>query len=125
MDRLKTSAADSALAPFGLSMSLWGVLRQIAIGTAPSANAMAEAVFMTPQSFGELVKKLLKLGMIRKKSNVGRAIQYELTDKGKEAFAQVDTLVDEIHDKLFSPLNDEEIDSFNDFLDRIIGNMQG
>lgn len=124
MERLKTTDGDRSLAPLGLSVSLWGVLRQIAISSAPSANAMAEAVFMTPQAFGELIKKLLKLGMIRKKSNVGRAIQYELTDEGKEAFAQADAMVDDLHNRLFSPLNDEEIDRFNDFLERIIRNMQ-
>ena len=86
MERTKAAAADKALAPLGLSMSLWAVLRQIAVSGAPSANVMAEAVFMTPQAFGELVQKLLKLEMIRKKSTVGRAIQYELTDEGQERF---------------------------------------
>ena len=123
IERLKAAAADRVLAPLGLSMSLWAVLLQIAMTSAPSANAMAEAVFMTPQAFGELVKKLLKRGMIRKKSNIGRAIQYELTGEGKELFAQADVLVNELLDKLFSPLNDEEICRLNDFFERIIRNM--
>lgn len=124
IERLKAAAADRALAPLGLSMSLWAVLRQIATTSAPSANAMAEAVFMTPQAFGELVKKLLKLGMIRKKAIVGRAIRYELTEEGRESFAQADVLVNELLDRLFSPLGDEEIRRLDDFFERIIQNMQ-
>ena len=124
IERLKAAAADRVLAPLGLSMSLWAVLRQIETTSAPSANAMAEAVFMTPQAFGELVKKLLKLGMIRKKSNVGRAIQYELTEAGTSRFAQGDALVNELLGRLFSPLDDEEIGRLDDYFERIIRNMQ-
>ena len=124
MERLKAAAADRALAPLELSMSLWAVLRQIATSEAPSANAMASAVFMTPQAFGELVQKLLKLGMIRKKSNIGRAIQYELTDKGRERFTEGDALVGAVLANLFSPLNDEEKDRFGDFLARVVENMR-
>lgn len=123
LERLKAGAGDNALFPLGLSMSLWGVLRQIAIATAPSGNAMAEALFMTPQAFGELVQKLLRLGMIRKKQNIGRAIQYELTEEGKERFTLANALVDELHNKLFSPLSDEEISHLTDFLERLVQNM--
>ncbi len=124
MERLKAGAADRSLAPLGLSMSLWAVLRQIATSGAPSANVMAEAVFMTPQAFGELVQKLLKLEMIRKKSTVGRAIQYELTDEGRERFARGNSLVGEVLARLFSPLNDEETDRFGEYLERIVESMQ-
>ena len=124
MERTKAAAADKALAPLGLSMSLWAVLRQIAVSGAPSANVMAEAVFMTPQAFGELVQKLLKLEMIRKKSTVGRAIQYELTDEGQERFERGTRLVGEVLGRLFSPLSDGEIDRLGEYLERIVENMQ-
>lgn len=119
VERAKGAAGDRALASLGLTMSLWVVLRLVAKFGEMSANAMAEANHVTPQSFGEMVQKLLGRDLIRKKATHGRAVLYELTEQGTSLLGEAEARMRDVLEKTFSPLSEEETELLENLLKRV------
>lgn len=116
---LKSAAADRALASVGLSMSLWAVLDSIRREPDRSSHALAEACFMTDQSFGELAKKLQQRGLVERTPGPGRIVRHRMTQAGDRLYDEATPLIAQAFAKAFSALTEIEIEALAVMLERI------
>ena len=116
----KSSAADKALAPFGLSMASWVLLTIVDKNPGLSTHAIAVNCFVTDQSCGQLIGKLAGQGLLERKSGPGKAIRHTLTKEGKSLLEASEGAVNSAMDTVFSPLAQEELGVLGDLLQRLL-----
>ena len=116
----KSSAADKALAPFGLSMASWVLLTIVDKNPGLSTHAIAVNCFVTDQSCGQLIGKLAGQGLLERKSGPGKAIRHTLTKEGKSLLEASEGTINCAMDTVFFALTQEEIILLGDLLQRLL-----
>ncbi|WP_193177262.1 MarR family winged helix-turn-helix transcriptional regulator [Oricola nitratireducens] len=114
-------AIDAQLVETGSSLAQWDALRAIHRNPGATSHALAEYTFQTDQSFGALAGRMLDKGLVSRVAGKGRAIHYELTDKGRDALQQGTRLSHDVLAKSFAPLSEEEREIFYSLLARLLG----
>lgn len=117
---LKTTMVGRNFTQIGLSHSAWAILVTIAKYPGKSTHALAEMSYVTDQSFGQLVAKLAKQGLVERRQGAGRAILHELTDKGRHVLAEAEPLLNAALENFLSPLSRAEMETLADLLERVV-----
>ena len=95
------------LAPVGLSLVQWDVLRHLEREPEASLHRLAELTFQTDQAMGELAKRMVDRGLLRREAGPGRIVHHRLTEEGERArtsgAAVLDTVLDETVGALSEP----------------------
>jgi DNA-binding MarR family transcriptional regulator len=113
--------ANERLAPLGISLVQWDALRHLHENPEASLHDLAQLTFQTDQSFGTLAARMIDRGLIERVPGPGRAVRHRLTDRGEELREQAGATLQEVLTESFSPLSDEEVQTFGELLARILG----
>ena len=79
---LVTRIYNAHLAPAGLEVTQYSILRKIEAGTAGSASELAELVGVERSTLARNLERLEKLGLISAQAGEGRRLIYQLTPEG-------------------------------------------
>lgn len=93
------------LAPLGLSLVQWDVLRHLSAEPDASLHRLAELTFQTDQAMGELAKRMGGRGLLRREAGPGRIVLHRLTDTGEQARAAGAALLDSMLDETLGVLS--------------------
>ena len=77
---------------------------------------MRRRTFQTDQSMGELAKRMVDRGLLRRVDGPGRAVRHRLTSEGDAAYQLGSTVADEVLAKSIGALNADERDSLHAML---------
>lgn len=88
--------ANERLAPLGVSLVQWDVLRHLSAQPDASLHALAELTFQTDQSMGTLAARMMQRGLIERVEGPGRAIRHRLTGHGEEIHRAGQQVVDDV-----------------------------
>ena len=100
----------------GLSLVQWDVLRHLHRSPDSSLRDLAAQTFQTDQSMGELAKRMVDRGLLRRVDGPGRAVRHRLTSEGDAAYQLGSTVADEVLAKSIGALNADERDSLHAML---------
>src|SRR5690349_16353933 len=114
-------ALSRALAPLGLSLVQWDVLRHLSRRPDASLHDLAVLTFQTDQSFGSLAGRMVERGLIERVPGPGRAVKNRLTDEGERLRATGQDLVDGELQRSLAVLDAHELDRLGDLLDKALG----
>jgi DNA-binding MarR family transcriptional regulator len=92
----------------GLSLVQWDVLRHVHRSPDASLHALATLTFQTDQSMGELAKRMIDRGLLRRVDGPGRAVRHQLTDDGQAAYEAGSGIVDEVLSESIGALSEQE-----------------
>lgn len=81
---LVTRVYNAYLAPAGLEVTQYSILRKIETGNAGSASELADIVGVERSTLARNLERLDKLGLVAARSGEGRRLVYELTPLGIE-----------------------------------------
>ena len=99
--------SNRRLTPVGLSLVQWDVLRHLFEEPDASLHRLAELTFQTDQAVGELARRMVERGLLRREAGPGRIVHHRLTDEGDQARTTgadvLDTLLDETLGNLTVP----------------------
>ena len=87
--------ATRRLAPLGLSLVQWDVLRHLSLEPDASLHRLATLTFQTDQAMGELAKRMVDRGLLRREPGPGRIVLHRLTDAGEQARTSGGTVLDD------------------------------
>ena len=95
------------LAPAGLSLVQWDVLRHLTREPDASVHRLAELTFQSDQAMGELAKRMVDRGLLEREAGPGRIVHHRLTETGERAQASgadaLDSVLDETVGALTAP----------------------
>lgn len=111
---------DHRLAPLGISIVQWDALRHLNENPEASLHDIAQLTFQTDQSIGTLATRMIDRGFIERVPGPGRAVRHRLTEKGEDLLGRAGAIVRATLTESFSPLSDEELQTFGDMLGRIL-----
>ncbi|GAA0364120.1 MarR family winged helix-turn-helix transcriptional regulator [Actinoallomurus spadix] len=74
--------ANRRLAPLGLSLAQWDVLRHLHAHPDASLHDLAVLTFQTDQSMGSLATRMIDRGLLQRRDGPGRAVRHRITDEG-------------------------------------------
>jgi DNA-binding MarR family transcriptional regulator len=111
---------DHRLAPLGISIVQWDALRHLNENPDASLHDIAQLTFQTDQSIGTLATRMIDRGFIERVPGPGRAVRHRLTEKGEDLLGRAAVIVRTTLAESFSPLSDEELQTFGDMLGRIL-----
>jgi DNA-binding MarR family transcriptional regulator len=75
--------ATKLLAPLGVSLPQWDVLRRLHEVPDASLHDLAQLTFQTDQSMGSLATRMIARGLIERVQGPGRAIRHKPTPEGE------------------------------------------
>jgi DNA-binding MarR family transcriptional regulator len=96
------------LVPIGLSLVQWDVLRHLSLEPEASLHRLAELTFQTDQAMGELAKRMVDRGLLRREAGPGRVVQHRLTPEGEQARTTGAALLDDVLDETVGALSAAE-----------------
>jgi DNA-binding MarR family transcriptional regulator len=96
------------LAPVGLSLVQWDVLRHLSFEPDASLHRLAELTFQTDQAVGELAKRMADRGLLRREAGPGRIVLHRLTDDGEQARTAGAAVLDDVLDETVGTLTAPE-----------------
>ncbi len=96
------------LAPFGLSLVQWDVLRHLRLEPDASLHRLAELTFQTDQAMGELARRMVDRGLLRREAGPGRIVHHRFTEGGEQARAAGADVLDDVLDKTVGALTAPE-----------------
>jgi DNA-binding MarR family transcriptional regulator len=100
--------ANRRLATVGLSLVQWDVLRHLSREPDASLHRLAELTFQTDQAMGELARRMVDRGLLRREPGPGRIVQHRLTDDGDRARTAGAGLLDDVLDATVGTLTGPE-----------------
>ena len=109
-------AANTRLAPLGLSLVQWDVLRHLHAEPAASLHDLALLTFQTDQSMGALAGRMVDRGLLERVGGPGRAVRHRLTAQGEEARQAGSELLDVVLRESFGGLTEEQLDQLHGLL---------
>lgn len=119
-------AFTETLARAGLTPTQFGVLVQLSTRPGVSQAQLARAVLVTPQSIGELLASLERLGYVtRTPGRRGTATAVALTARGRDALGRATPLVTAMNAPAALGLTPEEDSTLNALLHKLIGALSG
>ncbi|ATE55525.1 MarR family winged helix-turn-helix transcriptional regulator [Actinosynnema pretiosum] len=114
-------ATRRLLAGAGLSLVQWDVLRHLREDPDASLRALAALTFQTDQSMGELARRMVERGLLRRVDGGGRAVRHALTDEGIAAHEAGSGIVDEVLEETVGVLTDRERAELLALLEKALG----
>ena len=119
---IRVPAFVRALRPAGLTPTQFGVLVQLDSTPDVSQRQLARRALMTPQSMGELLVSLERLGLVERGTRAGRghAVPVHLTPAGAAALALATPLADQANTAASFGLTDEELATLNALLHKVV-----
>jgi DNA-binding MarR family transcriptional regulator len=100
--------SNRRLAPIGLSLVQWDVLRHLTLEPEASLHRLAELTFQTDQAMGELAKRMVGRGLLRREPGPGRIVRHRLTEDGEQARDAGATVLDDVLDGTVGVLTEPE-----------------
>lgn len=90
-----------------------------------SQREIAKKIHVSPSSVTVSIKRMQKAGLVEKSPNENdlRYNKIKITERGKEVLRKCEAEFNMIDSKMFSGFTDEEIVSFKNTIERIIGNL--
>ena len=76
--------ANRRLAPLGLTLAQWDVLRHLHNQPDASLHDLAGLTFQTDQSMGTLAGRMVDRGLLERRNGAGRAVKHALTATGEQ-----------------------------------------
>lgn len=112
------------LARAGLTPTQFGVLVQVVSGAGLSQAELARRVLVTPQSVGELLASLERLGHItRRRGPRGTASVVQVTDSGRAALERATPLIQAMNSPQAFGLTPQEDATLNALLHKVLAAM--
>lgn len=96
------------LTPVGLSLVQWDVLRHLSLEPNASLHRLAELTFQTDQAMGELARRMVDRGLLRREAGPGRIVHHRLTDGGEQASSAGAEALDSVLDQTVGTLAEPE-----------------
>lgn len=93
---LHHTEASKLLAPLGVSLPQWDVLRRLHEHPDASLHDLAQLTFQTDQSMGSLATRMVTRGLIERLDGPGRAIRHRLTPEGERIREEGTELLDAV-----------------------------
>lgn len=88
--------ANQRLAPLGVSLPQWDVLRHLSRQPDASLHALAQLTFQTDQSMGTLAARMIERGLLIRVDGPGRAVRHALTADGERIRAAGAQIVESV-----------------------------
>lgn len=117
--------SSDTLKQFGLTLPQFNVLRILRGQKGKPANLstiqdrMVNKMSNTTRLVDKLIDKGLAVRVICQENR--RKVEISITDKGLQLLSQIDTPMDRLNDTAVSQLSEEELNLFNDMLEKIRG----
>ena len=117
---------EKKICSLGIHPSQHHVLMHVAMNGACTQNQIAEAVGVSAAAMAVSLKKLEKGGYIEKRisESDGRSNLIALTVKGEEVVQQSKLMFDEVDQKMFEDLTEEQQNQLHEFMEQIINNLK-
>lgn len=117
---------ERRICSLGIHPSQHHLLMYIAKNDACTQNSIAEAMEVSAATVAVSIKKLEKGGYIEKKTSCqdGRSNQIALTAKGEDVVEQSRRLFEDVDNKMFSSLTEEEQEQLHELMQQIINNLK-
>ncbi len=110
----------------GLTPTQFGVLVQVVSEPGLSQAELARRVLVTPQSIGELLTSLERLGHItRRRGPRGKASVVQVTDSGRSALDRATPLIQAMNHPQALGLTPDEDTTLNALLRKVLAAMNG
>ncbi|SMH28500.1 DNA-binding transcriptional regulator, MarR family [Rathayibacter oskolensis] len=100
--------ANRRLASLRLSLVQWDVMRHLDREPDASLHRLAVLTFQTDQAMGELARRMIDRGLLRRREGTGRIVRHELTDEGERLRSDGARIVHGVFDETVGRLDDEE-----------------
>ena len=113
-------AVNRALAPLGLSIVQWDVLRHLHAEPDASGLRLAELTFQSAQAFGTLAVRMVERGMLAREQGPGRVVYHRLTPAGEQLRVAAQKHVDKVTRKSFAALSTSELEQLGALLARVL-----
>lgn len=114
-------AASKRLAPLGLSLPQWDVLRHLRREPDASLHRLAVLTFQTDQSMGTLAGRMVAHGLLERVAGPGRAVRHVLTTDGERARRAGAAIMDEVLADSLGHLSGKELATLHSLLLRAAG----
>ena len=88
--------ASQRLAPLGVSLPQWDMLRHLHEHPAASLHDLAVLTFQTDQSAGALAARMIQRGLLERVLGPGRAIRHRMTAEGERVREEGAALAEEV-----------------------------
>lgn len=75
---------NAGLAPLGVTLPQWDVLRHLHDHSDASLNALAALTFQTAQAMGTLAGRMIDRGLLVRVPGPGRVLYHRITPKGED-----------------------------------------
>jgi DNA-binding MarR family transcriptional regulator len=108
--------ANKRLAPAGLSLAQWDVLRHLHERPDSSLHALAVLTFQTDQSMGSLAARMIDRGLLERVDGPGRAVRHRLTAAGREAREEGARVIDGVLGESLGRLSRTELATLHEML---------
>ncbi|MFI5713650.1 MarR family winged helix-turn-helix transcriptional regulator [Kribbella sp. NPDC051620] len=113
--------ATKLLAPLGISLPQWDVLRRLHEHPDASLHDLAQLTFQTDQSMGSLATRMIARGLLERVQGPGRAVRHRLTDEGERIRAEGAGLLDDVLGGSIGRLSPAERSTFLKLLTKALG----
>jgi DNA-binding MarR family transcriptional regulator len=113
--------ANIRLAPLGVSLAQWDVLRHIDVRPDASLHDLAVLTFQTDQSMGTLAGRMIDRGLIERLAGPGRAIRHRLTVEGERIRGAGDGVLDGVLAESLGRLTPTELSTLHGLLQKAGG----
>lgn len=110
--------ANRRLGSVGLSLVQWDVLRHLHQQSDASLHTLAQLTFQTDQSMGELARRMIEHGLIKRLDGPGRAVKHGLTADGRRAHDAGSAIVTEVFRESVGTLTPAQRSTLHDLLVR-------
>lgn len=108
--------ANARLAPLGLSLAQWDVLRHLHAHPDASLHDLATLTFQTDQSMGTLATRMVDRGLLQRRTGAGRAVKHRLTARGDRARQEGSDAVDDVMATSIGRLNKPDLAKLHELL---------
>lgn len=114
-----------AAANNGLHFGQMPILEKIIEHDNCSQKEIAEQLQVSPPSIATSVKRMQKIGLLKKSADASdmRYTQITITEKGKELTQKCRAAFDEVDRQMFAGFNDQECRQFYEYIERLIQNL--
>ncbi|WP_110687607.1 transcriptional regulator SlyA [Salinicola aestuarinus] len=122
LPRLWRAVIDERLAPLGLTQTRWVTLYNLRrMGGGQAQCDLARAIGVEAPSLVRTLDQLAEQNLIERRpcSEDRRTKRLHLTTEASPLLEQIEAIVDQVRDEMLAGLSDEEIDHFEDVLNRI------
>ncbi len=112
-------AIDAAIAPLGVSLVQWDVLRHLHQNPEASLHDLATLTFQSDQAMGTLAHRMIDRGLMERTPAPGRAVRHRPTETGERLRVEAQSLVDEVLARSLGVLSPAELQALDTLLQKL------